>query len=215
MKFKRLIAAIAVASIHLAAVAVQAEDHPEDKSVASERPHIGGFKGPRGFRGPGGMDGRSLLRMADELNLSAEQRDSLQAVIGEFQPSWDGLRERASAGRMKMMGLTPNDPEYASVTEEVSREAAALAGEMVALASDFQARTYDLLNEEQRQRMEELKSERSKRHRFRGPPKRSRRGASESDGEQRRSKEDRYHKPRADPGRARRPMRPYKHERFR
>ena len=215
MKFKRLIAAIVVANIHLAVVGVQAENQPEDKSVTNQRPHNGGFKGPRGLRGPGGMDGRSLLRMADELNLSAEQRSSLETVIGEFQPSWDGLRERASAGRKKMMGLTPNDPEYASITEEVSREAAALAGEMVALASDFQARTYDLLNEEQRQRMEELKSERSKRHRFRGPPKRSRRGAGESDREQKRSKEDRYHNPPVDPGRARRPMRPYKHERFR
>ena len=215
MKFKRLIATIAVASMQFAVVAGQAEEHPEDKSVASERPHISGFKGPRGFRGPGAMDGRNLLRMADELNLSAEQKSSFQAVIAEFKPSWDGLRERASAGRMKMRGLAPNDPEYASVTEEVSREAAALAGEMVTLTSDFQARTYDLLNEEQRQRMEELKSERGKRHRFRGPPKRLRRGASESDEEQSRSKADRYHKRSTDPGRGRRPMRPYKHERFR
>ena len=207
MKFKALIATFALASIQLGAVGAQAEGLSEGKRVASERPHNGGFKGPRGFRRPGGMDGRGLLRMADELNLSEEQRTSLQAVIGEFQPSWDGLRKRASAGRMKMMALNPNDPEYTSVTEELSREAAALAGEMVTLTSNFQARTYDLLNEEQRQRVAELKSENSKRHRFRG--------SSKTDGKQRWSKDDRHHNRPADPRSPRRPMRPYKHERFR
>lgn len=207
MKFKLLIATLALASLQLVAAGAQAEDLFEGKSVVSERPHIGGFKGPRGFRRPGMIDGRGLLRMADELNLSEEQRSSLEAVIGEFQPSWDELRKRVSAGRMKMMTLNPNDPEYASVTEELSREAAALAGEMVTLTSNFQARTYDLLNEEQRQRVEQFKSERSKGHRFRGSPK--------SDGKQRWSKDDRYHNRPANPGSPRRPMRPYKHERFR
>ena len=176
MKFDGLIAAFAVAAILLAAGAAQAEDHPGDKTGASERHHIGGFKDSHGFRGPGPMDGRSLLRMGDELNLSIEQQNSLQGLIREFQPSWDSLRERASAGRTKMMKLTPDEPEYASVTEDVSRQAAALAGEMVTLTSDFQARAYDLLNEEQRQRLEELKLERGNYDRFRGPGKRSHRG---------------------------------------
>ncbi len=106
------------------------------------------------------MSGQMLLRMADELNLSIEQRDSLQGLIDEFQPSWDSLRERMSASRSKMMGMTPDDPEYASVTQEVSQQAATLAAEMVTLSSDFQVRAYALLTEEQRQRLEELKSER-------------------------------------------------------
>ena len=116
------------------------------------------------------MSGQRLLRMADELNLSIEQQDSLQGLIDEFQPSWDSLRERMSASRSKMMGLTPDDQEYASVTQEVSQEAAALAAEMVTLASDFQVRAYALLTEEQRQRLEELKLERrdQRRHWGRG-----------------------------------------------
>jgi Spy/CpxP family protein refolding chaperone len=65
-----------------------------------------------------------------------------------------------SASRSKMMGMTPDDPEYASVTQEVSQQAAALAAEMVTLSSDFQVRAYALLTEEQRQRLEELKLER-------------------------------------------------------
>lgn len=115
------------------------------------------------------MQGRMLLRMADELNLSIEQQDSLQGLIDEFRPSWESLRERGSASRAKMMGLTPDDPEYGSVTQEVSQQAAALAAEMVTLSSDFQARAYALLTEEQRQRLEELKSERRHYRRFRGP----------------------------------------------
>ena len=166
MKFDRLIAAIAAATILLAAGAAQAEDQPDSTTGASERPHYRGFKGPRGFGGPGAMPGRMLLRMADELNLSIEQQDSLQGLIDEFQPSWNSLRERASASRSRMMGLTPDDPDYASVTQEVSQQAAVLAAEMVMLSSDFQARAYALLTEEQRQRLEELKSERHNYHRF-------------------------------------------------
>ena len=115
------------------------------------------------------MSGQMLLRMADELSLSIEQQDSLQGLIDEFQPSWDSLRERMSASRSKMMGLTPDDPEYASVTQEVSQQAAAMAAEMVMLTSDFQARAYALLTEEQRQRLDELKSERRHYRRSWGP----------------------------------------------
>jgi Spy/CpxP family protein refolding chaperone len=169
MNVDRLIAAVAAATFLLAAGAVQAEDQPDGTSGASERPHYRGFKGPRGPGGPGAMPGQMLLRMADELNLSIEQQDSLQGLIDEFQPSWDSLRERMSASRSKMMGLTPDDPEYASVTQEVSQQAAAMAAEMVMLTSDFQARAYALLTEEQRQRLEELKSERRHYRRSWGP----------------------------------------------
>ncbi len=160
MKFDRLIAAVAAATFLLAAGAVQAEDQPDGATGASERPHYRGFRGGPEFGGPGAMQGRMLLRLADELNLSIEQQDTLQDLIDEFQPSWESLSERASASRSKMMGLTPDDPEYASVTEEVSQQAAALAAEMVMLTSDFQVRAYALLTEEQRQRLEELKSRR-------------------------------------------------------
>ena len=160
MNVDRLIAAVAVATFLIAVGAAQAEDQPDGTTGASERPQHRGFKGPRGPGGPGAMPGRMLLRMADELNLSIEQQDSLQDLIDEFQPSWDSLRERMSESRSKMMELTPDDPEYASVTQEVSQQAATLAAEMVTLASDFQVRAYALLTEEQRQRLEELKLER-------------------------------------------------------
>lgn len=160
MKFDRLIAAVAVATFLLAAGAAQAEDQTDGATGASERSPHRGFGGRPGFGGPRSMPGQMLLRMADELNLSIEQQDTLQDLMDEFQPSWDSLRERASASRSKMMGLTPDDPEYASVTEEVRQQAAALAAEMVMLRSDFEVRAYALLTEEQRQRLEELKSER-------------------------------------------------------
>ena len=170
MNFDRLIAAAVAASFLLAAGVAQAEDQADGTTGASERPQHRAFKGPRGSGAPGAMAGQMLLRMADELNLSIEQQDSLQGLIDEFQPSWDSLRERMSASRSKMMGLTPDDPAYASVTQEVSQEAAALASEMVTLGSDFQVRAYALLTEEQQQRLEELKLERrdQRRHWGRG-----------------------------------------------
>jgi len=160
MNVDRLIAAVAAATFLIAAGAAQAEDQSDGMTGASERPHHRGFNRSRGPGGPGAMSGQMLLRMADELNLSIEQQDTLQGLIDEFQPSWDSLRERMSASRSKMMGMTPDDPEYASVTQEVSQQAAALAAEMVTLSSDFQVRAYALLTEEQRQRLEELKLER-------------------------------------------------------
>ncbi len=88
MKFDRLIAAVAAATFLLAAGAVQAEDQPDGATGASERPHYRGFRGGPGFGGPGAMQGRMLLRLADELNLSIEQQDTLQDLIDEFHPSW-------------------------------------------------------------------------------------------------------------------------------
>ena len=167
MNVDRLTAAAAI--LLLATGAAQAEDQTDGATGASERPHYRGFRGGPGFGGPRSMQGQMLLRMADELNLSIEQQDTLQDLMDEFQPSWDSLRERASASRSKMMGLTPDDPEYASVTEEVRQQAAALAAEMVMLRSDFEVRAYALLTEEQRQRLEELKSERRHYRRSWGP----------------------------------------------
>jgi Spy/CpxP family protein refolding chaperone len=169
MNVYRLIAAVAAATFLIAAGAAQAEDQPDGMTGASERPHHRGFNRSRGPGGPGAMSGQMLLRMADELNLSIEQQDTLQDLMDEFQPSWDSLRERASASRSKMMGLTPDDPEYRSVTEEVRQQAAALAAEMVMLRSDFEVRAYALLTEEQHQRLEELKSERRHYRRSWGP----------------------------------------------
>ena len=168
MKFDRLIAAVAVATFLLAAGAAQAEDQTDGATGASERSPHRGFGGRPGFGGPRSMPGQMLLRMADELNLSIEQQDSLRGLIAEFEPSWESLSARARAGRAKMMGMTPDDPKYALATQEASQQAAAIAAEMVLLTSDFQARAYALLTEEQRQRLEELKSERRNYYRYGG-----------------------------------------------
>ena len=101
MNVDRLIAAVVVATFLFVAGAAQAEDQPDGTTGASERPQHRGFKGSRGPGGPGAMPGQMLLRMADELNLSIEQQDSLQGLIDEFQPSWNSLRERMSAAARK------------------------------------------------------------------------------------------------------------------
>ena len=139
---------------------VLADDAPDGTTGATGRtPHF--RHGPPGVFG--GAPEQMLGRMADELQLSAEQQDAMRGLAERYRPRWESLRAQIADTRRSMMSLSPDDPEYASVTAEVSQRAAGLAAEMVTLAGAMQTETYALLTEEQRERWKELKTQRQQR----------------------------------------------------
>ncbi len=173
----RVLIPLSVAAAGLLLTGAPFADDSQDvdgSSGATSRPPHQRFGGPRGFGG-GAMSGRMLLHMADQLELTPEQQDSLRALLAEYQPRWQSLRERARESRRSMMALSPDDANYATATLAASQQAAELAAETVMLAGEFQAQTYALLTEEQHQRLQELRSQR--RDHFK-----SRRGAPEGGG---------------------------------
>jgi Spy/CpxP family protein refolding chaperone len=171
----RVLIPLSVAAAGLLLTGAPFADDGQDvdgSSGATSRPPHQRFGGARGFGDAGAMSGRMLLHMADRLELTPEQQDSLRALLAEYQPRWRSLRERAGESRRSMMALSPDDADYAAVTLTVSQQAAELAAETVMLASDFQAQTYALLTEEQHQRLQELRSQRRDHFKsWRGEPK--------------------------------------------
>jgi Spy/CpxP family protein refolding chaperone len=109
--------------------------------------------------GHGGTPGERLLRMADKLELTSDQRNSLEAILADAKGDIEALRNRQEASRERFQKVSPDASNYNSITTETANEAAELARERVLLASNLRAQTYAILTDSQREQLEKLKAE--------------------------------------------------------
>ncbi len=103
-----------------------------------------------------------LLAEIEALGLDATQRAALQKLGDSYRTRAEGLRERAAAIREQMLQVEPDDPRYGDLTERASVATGELAADGARLAADFRADVFSILTPEQRQRLRERASERSK-----------------------------------------------------
>ena len=109
--------------------------------------------------GHGGAPGERLLRMADKLELTSDQRNSLEAILADAKGDIKQLRNRQEASRERFQEVSPDASNYNSITTETANEAAELARERVLLASNLRAQTYAILTDSQREQLQKLKAE--------------------------------------------------------
>jgi hypothetical protein len=95
------------------------------------------------------------LQLANELELTLEQRDRIQLALYELEPRARQLAENSKALREAFMATSPEAPDYATVTAQVSQSAASHAAELVMLAADVRARMAGLLSDEQKNQLKE------------------------------------------------------------
>lgn len=105
-----------------------------------------------GMGGPG-------MRVIKQLDLSPEQKDAVKAVMQQYRPRMQELRQSRNAQRQTLMALTPDDPGYAGAVAQAGEQASTDAREMVNLMGEVQAAVYALLTDEQKVKAAELRAE--------------------------------------------------------
>ena len=109
--------------------------------------------------GPDMSGGLVLGRLMDRLDLTPEQRATVEDIVESYRPRLRALREAHRESRSDLVATTPDDPNYASVVAEASQAAASHAGELVNLSAGLRAEVHAVLTEEQRARALELREE--------------------------------------------------------
>ena len=131
--------------------------------------------GHGGHGGPAMLMGKRLLR---QLDLSPEQEDAAMGIIENAKPQMHELHTARRDSMQRLMAITPDDPSYAAVVDEVAQANAEAAARATRLATQVQAEVYALLTDDQKAKAAELKAEMLERmaeHRARwaervGPP---------------------------------------------
>jgi Spy/CpxP family protein refolding chaperone len=149
---------LAAALISTASYAQSAPDEPPPPPGVDGGPGPkGGMHGMHGGGGPGGpgmmmpgMEGHMLGRMADELGLSPEQRQTIRGFFEQSQPGFRKLHEQMRANATLMMDTQPDDPKYQSVVQQVGQSSAELAQQMVVQSSQLRTQVWSVLTPEQR-----------------------------------------------------------------
>ena len=118
--------------------------------------HFGG--GPMGGPMGGRMGHRILERALDELDLSSEQRDSVDAILASARPQMNALREQMQTSRQRLMDTRPDDPGYASVVAESRQNATDAMGQLIDLGGRVRADIHQLLTAEQIEKAEAMRA---------------------------------------------------------
>ena len=168
MNTKTLVLTVVLACIIVAPLAVAAPEGP--RGGRGEGPARGGFAGGQAAFGRGGDLGQMLLgRMADELNLSEAQRESIRNIVTDsrtatqenrqaVQEAMQALNDAADKGdeaAIKAAGKTAGDAliKQALQRAEVSKKVKAV------LNSEQQAKL-DQMQTQMRERMQEMRQQR-------------------------------------------------------
>ena len=155
------LAMAARAAPHTAATALNPPAAQEQVDAQEFPREFGGRRGPqRGRLGPPADLLRAPRRMAAALDLSEEQRDQLRDVVREIGDERRGLRRRISDAR-RALHRAARDPESneAHVQELGAEVGRAQADQLLARRTD-RDRILALLTEEQRERLEAMRTER-------------------------------------------------------
>ena len=103
--------------------------------------------------------GRGRGRLYAELGLTAEQQDSVKAIMTAARPQMKTLHEQMKSNRTKLRQTTPDDPNYANVVAEVAQSNATLASQRTTQGAQVQAQIYALLTPTQKTQLASLQAQ--------------------------------------------------------
>jgi Spy/CpxP family protein refolding chaperone len=115
---------------------------------------------PPGLIMPLVMPQALLGRLADELGLTAEQRQAIRELLDQARPGLTQLHRQMQAGAELLARTAPDDPAYQSVVANVSQSTADLAAQYVLQSSQLRSQVHGVLTPAQRTRLAALEADR-------------------------------------------------------
>ena len=117
----------------------------------------------KGYGEKHGRRGFDIDRMAEKLNLSDEQRTSMQAIIDESKPEITALREKMRETRKQLKQLAHTNPYNEAEVRKLADAQGDLKAEMIVLRMQQRSKISNVLTEEQRTQMKEMREKRHSR----------------------------------------------------
>lgn len=185
-----VVAAVLAGAGLAGAPAYAAESSAQKPAAAQPAAPTYGRPGGRAHGGPGmGMGAGPMMmpgmmhpgmfeRMADELDLTTEQRDKIRGYFEAARPGMQELAAKQRANAEQLMDAKPDDPKYASIVQKASQEAGALTTQMVQQGAQVRAQVYGVLTPEQRTKLAAKQAEMRERMAERREDRRARRGGA-------------------------------------
>lgn len=108
-----------------------------------------------------GMHGAAMMdRLADELELSTEQRETVKSAMESRRGRMQALHAELRSNHEQMRGLDPADPNYETLVAGLAQRQGELTTEMALLRSRAHAELMAVLTDEQKARFSELAEQR-------------------------------------------------------
>ena len=154
----------------LPAVALAADDSAESAPCENHGKHHGDIAGHQDMRA-------QLEAELATLGLSDTQKQDIGTLVQLYGERLQAIAARGDENRRELLELSPLDPDYDTLTNEVSQEASAAAGEVVNVLSELQRTAFLLLSNEQQDTLLQLRAEKQQAMQERIAAKRAERAA--------------------------------------
>ena len=160
MERKRLLAWLAgVAAVVLLAVAALTVATATDPVPMQAARHLRQSPPPGATVALPGLDSAEALpHLAQQLDLSAEQRQAIIEIVAQARPELRRLRAEARAGAERLARTRPDDASYLTLVSNTSEAASELAAERVLQDSRVRSQVFGVLTTEQKARLIELQN---------------------------------------------------------
>ena len=139
--------------------------------LATAVPLTSAIAGPGFGGGPiPGVPGKlefMIERMADHLDLTDDQRVSIENILQAAKPEFETLRDQAMANRDAIESLDPTDPAYDTTLQNIAISNGQLATEATLLMARVRGEAHAVLTAEQIAKLERGKARMKERRRGR------------------------------------------------
>jgi Spy/CpxP family protein refolding chaperone len=143
---------VLISGLLASSMAVAGPSPDNDSRKASRDCHHGAHSGMKG----GGMDSaqkgeKFLDRMTDRLQLTAEQRTSVQAILQKSQPQRANLKEKMRANRKTLKELARSGKSDNSQIAALAQERGQLVADMIVQRNKVRGEIQQILTDTQRE----------------------------------------------------------------
>jgi protein CpxP len=109
--------------------------------------------------GPHAWNHRGPGHLLSKLDLSAEQKQQIKAIMASAHPQMQSVHEQIRANSLKLSQTKPTDPNYASIAAAASQTHGSLSAQMMSQRADVRAQVFKVLTPAQQTQLATLESE--------------------------------------------------------
>jgi Spy/CpxP family protein refolding chaperone len=108
---------------------------------------------------PGWHHHRSPWHLLGKLGLDAAQKQQIKEILTAARPQMQSLHEQMRANSQELRQTPPTDPNYASITSQVSQTHGSLAAQMMTQRALVRAQVFKVLTPAQQGQLAALEAE--------------------------------------------------------
>jgi len=107
----------------------------------------------------GGFHHRGPWHLLSKLDLTAEQKTQIKAIMTAARPQMESLHQQMHANALKLQQTKPTDPNYTSITSQVSQTHGSLSAQMLTQHAEVRAQVFKVLTPAQQTQLATLEAQ--------------------------------------------------------